>query len=337
MADALTAVIVMGPHTGLHLAAGGAAASAGVNIIMMISFSFLTWFTLGSEEILDAPEHAPDSTADFPLPSFLENAGYQRTINIGVFGVTGSGKSSLVNTLRGKKPGDADAAPVGVLETTTEPVPYNLIASDQKQEYSSTSGTRKDHSRVVRIWDLPGVGTEAFPSEHCVREMGLRYFDIVILVMSGSASELELNVAAELNSFKVPHFIVRSQVDSDIENEMADYCVTSDEAEHLLRKELSTQGHSSVFLVSSRQPDRYDFQQLSSNIVASVQARRRTHTDDACPICFENFDEELKACRCQWCRNCVCNNCTVLLQGKLDETPCPFCRRWTTLEPDASV
>lgn len=325
--------LAVAPPTAVHLSVGGAVASVGINMIMMISFSLLTWWTMGDDEVFEIPEHAPiDKTAEnFPLPAFLEHAGYERTINVGVFGMTGSGKSSLINALRRKQPGDSDAAPVGVQETTCEPVAYNLIGSPQRYDYGTT-GEPKENSRAIRIWDLPGVGTAAFPSENCMREMGLRYFDVVILVVSGSPSETDLTIAEDLDTFKVPHFTVRSQVDIDIENEIVDYSVAAEEAEALIRTEMSQKGFSSVFLVSSRQPEKYDFQQLVGNIVASVQARRRVHTkDDACPICFEKFDEEHKCCRCHWCRNSVCSVCTVQLQGKLEETPCPFCRRWTTL------
>jgi hypothetical protein len=161
--------------------------------------------------------------------------------------------------------------------------------------------------------------------------MGLRYFDVVILVVVGRASEMELEVSEELDMFKVPHFIVRSQVDSDIENELQDHGRKPKEAEKILRKDMLEQGFSSIFLVSSRHPGQFDFLQLESNIVASVQAKRRVHKEDACPICFEAFDAERKPHGCHWCRNSVCNMCAVQLQGKLEETPCPFCRRWTTL------
>mmetsp|Transcript_18593 Transcript_18593/g.30166 ORF Transcript_18593/g.30166 Transcript_18593/m.30166 type:complete len:320 (+) Transcript_18593:1-960(+) len=314
----------------MHLSVSGAIASVGINVAMMISFSLLAWWTMGEvDDDFDAPTHAPMDVSSFPLPDFLRNAGYERTINIGIFGKTGCGKSSLVNALRRRKASDADAAPVGVEETTTEPVAYHLVEPDQKT--ITAKGEQKDNSRQVRIWDLPGAGTSRFPAGDCVKKMGLRYFDVVVLVIHGRVSETDLHVAEELDMFKVPHFIVRSQVDVDIQNEADDYGREPAEAEKIMRGEMSDQGFSNVFLVSSRIPDQYDFRQLVSNIVASVQAKRRIHQEDACPICFELFDEDRKACGCHWCRNSVCNQCAAQLQGKLDETPCPFCRRWTSL------
>lgn len=318
--------IAAAPPAAMHLSVGGAVASVGINVAMMISFSLLAWWTMGeAEEEFDSPAHAPVDVSSFPLPDFLKSAGYKNTINIAVFGSTGCGKSSLVNALRGRKASDPDAAPVGVEETTAAPVAYNLAEPEHGK------GDQKDSARQVRIWDMPGAGTTRFPSAECVKTMGLRYFDVVILVVSGKISETDIKVAEELDMFKVPHFIVRSQVDCDIENEADDYGRDPADAEQIIREQMSDQGFSSVFMVSSRFPDQFDFRPLVSNIVASVQAKRRVHKEDACAICFELYDDEHKPCVCHWCRNAICNHCSVQLQGKLDETPCPFCRRWTSL------
>lgn len=328
------------PVAAMHLSVGGAIASVGINVIMMITFSLLTWFTMGDleyDEGFEMPVHAPrDDAANYPLPEYLREAGYQSTINVGVFGVTGSGKSSLVNTLRNKSPGDQDAAPVGIEETTLEPTSYNLldVNADTIFEARGTELEKKRNKRPVRIWDLPGAGTNTFPSSSCVREMGLRYFDVIVLVVSGRVSEIDINVAEELESFKVPCFVVRSQVDVDMENEIEDHGSSGMEVQSKLRGDMAAQGFARVFLVSSRQPESYDLQQLSSSIVASVQAKRRVHKEESCPICFEAYDKDLhKACQCHWCSNVVCGSCSIQLQGKLEETPCPFCRRWTALLP----
>jgi len=337
------AVTASAPVAAMHLSVGGAIASVGINVIMMITFSLLTWFTMGDleyDEGLEMPVHAPrDDAANYPLPEYLREAGYENTINVGVFGVTGSGKSSLVNTLRKRSPGDKDAAPVGIEETTLEPTSYNLLDSDATLsdgvfEGKGTDLEKKRNKRPVRIWDLPGAGTNTFPSSCCVREMGLRYFDVVILVVSGRVSEIDVHVAEELESFKVPCFVARSQVDMDIENEIEDHGTSDKDVEAKLRGDMAAQGFARVFLVSSRQPAGYDLQALSSSIIASVQAKRRVHKEESCPICFEAYDKDnVYACHCHWCSNVVCNCCAMQLKGKLEETPCPFCRRWTTFLP----
>lgn len=327
--------LAVAPPAALHLSVGGAAASIGINIVMMLSFTMLTWWSVGEldEDRLDVPQHAPNPHASaFPLPQFLKDAGYEKTINIGVVGMTGSGKSSLVNALRRKKPSDYDAAPVGVKETTSKPEWYSLLEGPPADEKTATN-------RAVRLWDLPGAGTEAFPGDRCVRDMGLRYFDIVVLVISGRPTETDRRVANELEVFKVPHVVVRSQMDADVENEAEDYGYDSSEVSRMVRDDMSKQGFPSIFLVSSRHPSDFDFHQLVASIVASVQAKRRRMQQDSCPICFESLkDGERKTCSCHWCCNVVCSECAAQLQGKLEETPCPFCRRWTSLNPtkDAS-
>ncbi|KAH3699841.1 hypothetical protein DPMN_074803 [Dreissena polymorpha] len=69
----------------------------------------------------------------------------QPTINIAVTGETGTGKSTLINSLRGLKYNNDGAAKTGCTETTTKVTCY------QHPEYP-----------FLNVWDLPGVGTPNF-------------------------------------------------------------------------------------------------------------------------------------------------------------------------------
>ena len=75
--------------------------------------------------------------------------GWKETkITIGVVGESHSGKSSLINELRGLKPRDKGAAAVKNRECTKKPTPY---------EYPKNP--------LATLWDLPGVGTNNFPQD----------------------------------------------------------------------------------------------------------------------------------------------------------------------------
>ena len=75
--------------------------------------------------------------------------GWRNTkITIEVIGESHNGKSSFINTIPGLRPGEPGAAPVRNRECTREPTPYNYPKNP-----------------LVRLWDLPGVGTNDFPQE----------------------------------------------------------------------------------------------------------------------------------------------------------------------------
>merc|ERR1712110_456694 len=103
--------------------------------------------------------------------------------------------------LRDMKPRDVGAAEVGVEETTMDPRPYPL--------------PQLPH---VRLWDLPGAGTPKFPQETYLRDMGLRYFDIVIVVSKERFTQIDVMLLQELVEFGVPHFTVRTKIDIDVDN-----------------------------------------------------------------------------------------------------------------------
>lgn len=85
---------------------------------------------------------------------------------VAICGPAGSGKSSLLNALRGLVNSDQDAARVGTTETTTE-----------KQEYRAAACF--DHLSLV---DMPGAGTQRVPSEGYFATNKLYCYDTILII-----------------------------------------------------------------------------------------------------------------------------------------------------------
>ena len=90
-------------------------------------------------------------------------------VHLAICGASGTGKSSLINALRGLANCDAGAAPAGVVETTMTITRY----PDTRAEFP--------HSHFV-WFDVPGAGTLDIPGWQYFNEQGLFIFDVVILV-----------------------------------------------------------------------------------------------------------------------------------------------------------
>ena len=85
---------------------------------------------------------------------------------VAVVGYSCSGKSSLINALRGIRDYDDSAAKVSVTEVFTSPKLY---------EWNDT----------MALVDFPGGGTETYKAEEYVEEFKMYCFDVVLVVISG--------------------------------------------------------------------------------------------------------------------------------------------------------
>jgi len=201
----------------------------------------------------------------------LTKGGYLSTINIGVFGPTGVGKSSLINAMLAKRPGQEGAARVGVAETTLEPTKYLFPGATN-----------------VRVWDLPGAGTPRFQRESYVKDMGLRYFDIVIIVSASRVTSTDVTLVQELDRHKVPHLIVRTKIDHDVENEAVDHGCKERATLQKIKDDMNKNGLNYAFLVSSRKPGQYDFEKFLSCMYSSIHlSRSKSRKESNCLACFE--------------------------------------------------
>ncbi|CAK9006911.1 unnamed protein product [Durusdinium trenchii] len=189
---------------------------------------------------------------DYPIPSWLTNSA--GTLNVAVVGNSGVGKSLLINKMRRLKPGSATWAPTGVKETTLRPTLYTFPGIDR-----------------VRLWDLPGAGTPGFPKDSYLRDMGLRYFDSVLIVTANRFTSTEVILREELEKYDVPYFMVRTKIDLDVWNNKEDNRVEEAVTLKNIRDELACHGVNRVYLVSSREPDRYDMPALLADAFPGVR------------------------------------------------------------------
>jgi hypothetical protein len=202
----------------------------------------------------------PDTS--YVLPPWLEQIG--GTVNIGVVGDSGTGKSRLINKLRKLEAGADGWAPVGVNETTMAPTMYPFPGETK-----------------VRLWDLPGAGTPAFPREGYIRSMGLRYFDAVLVCSACRFTEIEVSLSQELSSYSVPHFMVRTKLDMDIWNNSLDNKVGEAVTIAQIRSDLVSRGIQRPYLVSSREPRKYDMPQLLCDVFPCLRDLEESETGTA--------------------------------------------------------
>ncbi|XP_050786891.1 interferon-inducible GTPase 5-like [Gopherus flavomarginatus] len=205
---------------------------------------------------------------------------YCHTLNIAVTGESGSGKSSLINAMRGLRAGDEGAAETGMLDTMTEPKAYpDLVLPG------------------VTLWDLPGVGTSYFPLNTYCKQLNLSRYDFFIIVGSQRFRSEHARLVHEIQRMGKRFYFVRSKADMDLDASRRQRPSSYNEERILqqiredCRRGIAAEGvgHPQVFVVSSWEPTRYDFPLLRQTLQVELQhlkrqAFLRTLPDVASPI-----------------------------------------------------
>ncbi|CAD7937332.1 unnamed protein product [Amoebophrya sp. A25] len=232
--------------------------------------AFLFFYLISRVDFSHGPaKHAPSGheAAEYRCPEWLST----HRINFAVAGAGGVGKSTLINTLRGLKAKDPLAAQVGAKETTMEPMDYRFPS--QQKPFSSLTNLDK-----VSLWDLPGVGTEAFPAEHYVKAMGLRYFDGVLIVTAERFTQNDIMLMNALAEFDVPFYMIRNKVDQAVEMEYQEYGRAEAAVLEDLRKYYREQSVTQrlYFLSAAKLSERrLDFDDLLFQIASDLSSHRK--------------------------------------------------------------
>lgn len=146
-----------------------------------------------------------------PTPEEVEAARartkYQAgVLHIAVAGVAGSGKSSLINALRGLSNRDAGAAKTRAVETTFELGRY-----------------ADPNPRLPIVWyDIPGAGTLRQQDWLYFNTQGLFVFDCIVVLFDNRFTQTDLSILMSCRRLGIPTYIVRSKADLHIANVMHD-------------------------------------------------------------------------------------------------------------------
>ncbi|XP_066502795.1 interferon-inducible GTPase 5-like [Hoplias malabaricus] len=192
-------------------------------------------------------------------------------LDIAVTGETGSGKSSLVNALRGLKDSDEDAAPVGVTETTTEPTPYQHPTMPN-----------------VTLWDLPGIGSSNFKAKTYLKNVKFDRYDFFLIVSSGRFRENDIMLAKEIKKKKKVFYFVRSKTDLDVQFEKERKGIDKEETLSNIRRnseeELKGIGNPKIFLVSSWDTSEFDFEKLIDTLESELPEHKQSALLQSVPV-----------------------------------------------------
>ena len=183
------------------------------------------------------------------------------SLHIGVTGASGTGKSTIINTMRGLLPGDPGAARVAVTECTMYPTPY----------------THPDHEGFT-IWDLPEVGTPSFPRHDYLAKVGFERFDFFFLVSSSRFTENDMWLAREIQRRNKKFFFIRSKLDEDMVDDKEDNPGGHSEQrildaiQKVCQKNLGDLASHHVFLLSGKKmySTLWDFPKLTQCLVDSI-------------------------------------------------------------------
>ncbi|XP_045210604.2 interferon-inducible GTPase 1-like [Mercenaria mercenaria] len=121
-------------------------------------------------------------------------------LNTAVTGISGAGKSSLINATLDLSPEeDENAAKVDVKETTADLTPYY-----------------HPNNQNFVVWDMPGVGTPKFPKENYLEAVKFDRYDFSLIVPANRFTENDEWLAKQIQSRKKRFYFIRTGIDVDI-------------------------------------------------------------------------------------------------------------------------
>jgi len=199
--------------------------------------------------------------------------GWQNmNMKIGVIGLSGSGKSSLINALRDLNADQTGAAEVGSDETTTEPTEY----------------PHPENKQLVLV-DLPGVGTSKFPRDSYLDVIEVDQYDFFLLVAQKRFYEYDGWLTKELIQRKKEFFFVRTHIHNEVENDKKAHPSTHDkdqliagirrkteaELKKIFQDKKVPETSMTLFLIDNYEPAQYDFPAFREQLIDKFPELKR--------------------------------------------------------------
>ncbi len=155
---------------------------------------------------------------------------------------------------------DEHATATGVGEETIEAKPYPHPLDED-----------------VTLWDHPGHNITYSDAESYFKTFGLSRFDAFLLFIKGNGTKTDQGLVKELDSRKKPFFLIRTNVDSDLprrrsrnkENEILEKI--RENTLKLLAQRENGDGEKMLFLISNRDPEKWEFRRLKKAILYELQ------------------------------------------------------------------
>lgn len=193
------------------------------------------------------------------------------TLNIAVTGMTGAGKSTFINAIRGIDNDNEKAAPTGVTETSMDVCAYPHPSMPN-----------------VNLWDLPGTGSPKFKAKKYLKYVKFELYDFFIIISSERFKENDMMLAREILNKNKKFYFLRSKIDNEVraeqckknfdEEKLLD-CIREDCINHLKKIVKPT-----VFLICSFELNKYDFPRLVDTLSEDLPEHKKDALTLSLPI-----------------------------------------------------
>ncbi|KAM8927813.1 interferon-inducible GTPase 5-like [Pelodytes ibericus] len=227
-------------------------------------------FIIPEEEfknLKDAFEKGDIFSANEKVKKALQNIN-SMPVNIALSGEPSSGTIAFINGMLGQDDHDDVASNREDEEPTEEPTPH-----------------AHPWLKNVKYWDLPPASTPDFKMADYLQKVHFSQYEIIVFFSSDLFTELQIQLAREVQAMKKKFYFVRSNIDSDLSG-MRTHNLESYHEESISKdirkkcvRDLKEGGikDPNVFLLSSNQLNRYDFDLLEKALEKALPLYKK-HT-----------------------------------------------------------